>query len=252
MFPEESVEALSLLVQQQMAQTGTPGVALAVVSQDQVVYARGFGVTSTDPEQGVVVTPRTVFRIGSTTKPLTGTLLMRLVDAGKLSLDEPILTYLPWFRLSEPEATTRVTLRHLMSHQAGLPWGAQFFGSRDPDSLERYVHDQVPHLPLIAPPGLLFSYSNIGINVAGCVAQSVGGMPFADLMQALVFEPLGMARTTFDPLRALSFPLAQAHEVVEGVIQVQRGEPWAESVAYRPSAMAFLQFWIWRTSPACT
>lgn len=239
MFNSEFKEKLSAFVRERREQLGTPGVALAVVSDDRIVYAEGFGVTSADPEQAVKVTPRTLFRIGSTTKPMTGTLLLRLVEEGKLSLDEPIVTYLPWFRLSDPNATTRLTLRHLMSHQSGLPWGSQFFGSRDSGALEAFVREQVPRMPLLAPPGLLFSYSNVGTNVAGYVAEPVGGASFAELMQTRVFEPLGMERTTLDPLRALSFPLAQAHEKTETGIQVRRGEPWAEHVAYHPSAMVY-------------
>jgi CubicO group peptidase (beta-lactamase class C family) len=230
---------LNAFVREQRERLGTPGVSVAVVYQDRNVYARGFGVTSADPAQAVAVTPKTLFRVGSTTKPMTGTLLMRLVEVGKLDLDEPIVTYLPWFILSDRVATGRVTLRHLMSHQSGLPWGAQFFGYRDPSGLETYVREQVPLLPLLTPPGVLFSYSNVGVNVSGCVAEAVGGAPFADLMQTWVFGPLGMERTTFDPLHAISYPLAQAHEKTEAGIQIKRGEPWAENVAYRPSAMAY-------------
>ncbi|MBC7805628.1 MAG: beta-lactamase family protein [Akkermansiaceae bacterium] len=230
---------MGAFVREQRERHGTPGVSLAVVSADRVVYACGFGVTSADPAQSVAVTPETLFRVGSTTKAMTGTLLMRLVEAEKLSLDEPVVTYLPWLTLSDNDATARVTLRHLMSHQSGLPWGAGFFGDRDPSGLETYVRTQVPLMPLIAPPGVLFSYSNIGVNVSGCVAEAVGGAPFAELMYTWVFEPLGMERTLFDPLRAMAFPLAQAHARTEAGVRVQREEPWAENVAYRPSAMAY-------------
>src|SRR5438093_8086977 len=114
-----NVRALEQRIADAMGAAGVPGLALAVVQGDEVVYARGFGVTSVE-DGGLPVTPQTLFRIGSTTKPLTGTAVMRLVEAGQLDLDRPVRDRLDWFALSEPGAE-RVTLRMLMSHTAGLP-----------------------------------------------------------------------------------------------------------------------------------
>lgn len=221
-----------------MERLRTPGVSIAVVC-DQAIYARGLGVTSTDRSQAVPIAPDTVFRIGSTTKPLTGTLAMRLVEAGKIGLDEPVVHYLPWFRLSNARWTDKLTIRHLMSHQSGLPWGSEFFGNRESAWLEEFVRTRIPLMPLVAPPGTLFSYSNVGVNVLGCALEAAGGQPFAELMGEIVFNPLLMPRTTFDPLAAMSWPLAQPHRRADGEVRVVRDEPWAENVAYRPSAMAY-------------
>src|SRR5690242_6247986 len=85
-----------------------PGLALSVIRDGEIVYARGFGVTSVE-DGGVAVTPETLFRIGSTTTALTGTAVMRLVEAGKLDLERPVSAYLDWLTFSEPGAEKRIT-----------------------------------------------------------------------------------------------------------------------------------------------
>lgn len=150
-----------------------------------LTYAKGFGVTSVE-DGGLPVTPETLFRVGSITKPLTGTAIMRLVEAGKLDLDTPIKTYIDGFRLSDPEATEQVTLRMLLSHTAGLPTDGQHFGLRDPQGLEISIREEIPTYALIAPPNRVMSYSNPGVNIAVYVAEIVSGKSYTELMQDLV------------------------------------------------------------------
>ncbi|MBD1877719.1 serine hydrolase domain-containing protein [Coleofasciculus sp. FACHB-T130] len=209
-------------IEEQMKASAIPGLALSVVQNGEVIYARGFGVTSVE-DGSIPVTPQTLFRIGSVTKPLTGTAVMRLVETGKLDLDRPIKDYIDWFALSEEGAAERITLRMLMTHTSGLPTDAQNFGRRDPEGLEAYVRDQIPKYPIIAPPGKLYSYSNPGIMVVGYLAEVVSGKPFTQLMQELVFDPLEMQRTTFDPTVAMTYPIAQSHNQNEdGTLSVDR------------------------------
>ncbi len=213
-----------------------PGLALAIVHECKLIYARGFGVTSVE-DGGVPVTPETLFRIGSITKPLTGTAIMRLVEAGKLDLDTPVKAYIDWFRLSDPEATEHVTLRMLLSHTSGLPTDGQHLGSRDPQGLEVSVREQIPEYSLLAPPNTVMSYSNPGLNLAGYIAEVVSGKHYAEFMQEAVFEPLQMQRTTFDPTRAMTYPLAQSHDLdKDGTLRVQH--QYADNVAHYPSGFA--------------
>ena len=86
-----NLHRLEQSIEIQMKETHVPGLALAIIQEKELIYARSFGVTSVE-DGGLPVTPQTVFRIGSTTKPLTGTAIMRLVEANKLALDEPITT----------------------------------------------------------------------------------------------------------------------------------------------------------------
>ena len=244
----------------EMSAGQVPGLALAIVRGQEVIYAQGFGVTSVE-DGGLPVTPQTLFRIGSVTKPLTGTMLMRLVESGKPELDCPISEYLPWLalceagarerptgaRLAEPgeakrsgpeaDAARRITLRMLLSHTSGLPTDAEHFGPRDPGGLERFVREEAPGYPLLAPPGTFWAYSNVGLNIAGYLAEAVSGLPYAELMQQLLFEPLAMRRTTFDPLIAMTYPLAQAHERNRyGDLIVQH--QFAENTGHHPGGFA--------------
>jgi CubicO group peptidase (beta-lactamase class C family) len=231
-----NVRRLEERVEEGMAAATVPGASLAILDAGEVVYARGFGVGSV--EQGVPVGPDTVFRIGSTTKPITCAAIMQLVESGKLELDRTVRSYIPWFRLADPGAADVVTLRHLMTHGAGLAVDAEHFGPRDPQGLETFVREIVPTFDLVAPPGTLMLYSNPGVSVAGYVAEVAAGRAFAELVRETVLEPLEMSRTTFDPTVAMTYPLAQSHDLSEdGALSVQH--KFAENVGYYPAGFAF-------------
>ncbi len=232
-----NIRALEQRIEDVMRQGRIPGLALTLVKDADVIYARGFGVTSVE-DGGLPVTPQTLFRLGSNTKPLTTTAVMRLVEQGKLDLDRKITDYIPWFALRKAGAADHVTLRLLLSHMAGLPEGpAAYNGRRDPQGLEAQVRVDIAQYPLVAPPGTLYSYSNLGVNLAGYVAETVSGQPFPDLMQSLVFDPLEMCRTTFDPTVAMTYPLAQAHDLqADGALRVYH-DP-GDNTANYPGAFA--------------
>ncbi len=193
---------------------GAPGLAAAAARGEALVYARGFGVTSVE-EGGAAVTPTTLFPVASVTKPLTGTLVLRLVDAGVLDLDRPVTAYVPWLRFADPAAGPGVTLRRLLSHTAGLPLfssaGYRPYGATDAGALRRWVRRSLPRCRLVAPPGARYAYSNAGVALAGFVAAAAAGRPFPALLRELVLDPLGMRRTTLDPAVALTYPLALPH-----------------------------------------
>lgn len=213
-----------------------PGASVAVIQNHEVVYARGFGVTSVE-EGGLPCTPDTLFRIGSTSKPLTTAAIMRLVEQGVLELDTSIDELLTDLQFSQPGAIQQVTLRKLLSHQAALPTAAEHWGSRAPEGLREGVYGDIASYPLVAPVGKIWSYSNPGINLAGYVAEFASRKPYTDLMQELVFDPLAMKRTTFDPLVAMTYPLAQSHDVDEaGVLRVQHR--YADNTQHYPSGFA--------------
>lgn len=231
------IAELEALIAAQMAESRVPGLALAIVRDGALAYARGFGVTSVE-DGGRPVTPDTLFRIGSLNKPQTATMIMRLVERGDLDFDRPIARYIPWFALSEPGAAALITLRHLLTHTAGLPTDGMDLGPHRPPTLEQYVRETIPRYPLLARPGVVCAYSNAGFNVAGCVAEAVTGVPYPQLMDELLFAPLGMARTTFDPAVALTYPLALPHELDDsGALRVRHR--LALNPAYAPCGEAF-------------
>jgi CubicO group peptidase (beta-lactamase class C family) len=193
-----------------MGRHPTPGLAAASVVDSNIVLLRGYGRTSVD-EGAALVSETTLFRILSTTKMLVGTVVMRLVEQGTLALDAPISGYLPWLHLSRAGLEDQIALRQLLSHTSGLCHFPGDFTSRDPDGLDVWAHEYLPSYPVLTPPGQVWLYSNAGLSLAAYVAQSVTATPFAQLMQELLFAPLGMEHTTFDPLVALTYPCAQGH-----------------------------------------
>ncbi|MFN8528850.1 MAG: serine hydrolase domain-containing protein [Anaerolineae bacterium] len=224
---------LEALMTSAMETAKVPGAALAIVHERKLIYARGFGVTSVE-DGGTAVTPGTIFRIGSTSKPITTTAIMQMVASGQLELDTPIDEVMPDFQFSVPGAVKEVTLRKLLSHTAGLPTAAEHYGTRDVGGLREGIYTDVASYPLVAPVGKIWSYSNPGINLAGYIAERVSGKPFAQLIQELVFEPLEMKRSTFDPTIAMTYPVAQSHTLTpEGKLAVDHH--YADNSMHYPS-----------------
>jgi CubicO group peptidase (beta-lactamase class C family) len=210
---EESFMTISLdihWIEQQindyMETQRVPGLAIAILYDLHIVYTKGFGTTSVE-DSGTSVTPKTLFQVGSTTKPLTGTLIMRLVEQGILNLDSPIKNYIPWITFSDPAVVHLITLRMLLSHTSGLPTDGPWGGG----DLEAYIRHKIPQYQFVARPGKVWSYSNPGVALAGYVAEFVCQKPFIQLMQEQIFNPLHMERSTFEPVVAMTYPLAQAH-----------------------------------------
>jgi CubicO group peptidase (beta-lactamase class C family) len=228
-------------IQEVMHSHEVPGLSLVVVRAGEIAYAEGFGVTSAEPENALPVTPDTLFRAGSVTKPLTGTMLMRLVESRLLNLDTSITDYAPYIQFSEKSAAQIVTLRMLLSHTSGLPSDLQYHDRRITKpyrtDLEQYVREKIPLYPLVAPPGKVYFYSNPGINLAAHLAEVVTGQPYIALMDQWLFQPLAMTRTTFDLSTAMTYPLAQGHLLnAEDKAQVKR--PYIDNPTEYPCGFA--------------
>lgn len=205
-----NIQKLESMIHSRMENAQVPGVALAIIKGNETLYESGFGVTSVE-DGGVSITPNTLFCIGSLTKPLTGTLLMKLVEENLIEIDRPIVDYVPWFQLNNKTYSRMVTLRMLLSHTAGIPHVFEKYGSLESDALEKLVRNLSTE-SFLFEPGRTWSYSDVGIDVAGYLAEVVTGKTFQELMQEFVFGPLEMNQTTFDPLVAMTYPLALAHE----------------------------------------
>ena len=182
-----------------MAEQDVPGLAIAVVDRDRVLWTEGFGDRD---DQGDPVTPDTIFSLQSMSKLFTATAVMQAVEAGRLDLDEPITTYLPDFTVRsafEAHPERRITLRMLLSHTAGLTHEAPVGNSNelDPGTFDEHVLS-ISDTWLRFPVGSGFAYSNLGIDLAGYILERIEGRPFADLMRDSLLVPLGMDRSTFD------------------------------------------------------
>ena len=166
--------------------------SLVVARQGALAFARGYGYSR--PEAGApVVEADSVFLLASITKPVTACALMRLVDRGLISLNDPVSQYLPEFRGGE---RPQVKVRHLLSHTSGLPdmLPENIALRRAHVPLSEFVHAAL-HTPLLYSPGRDFSYQSMGTLLAGEIVERVSGKRLRDFEQEELFAPLGMAQS---------------------------------------------------------
>ncbi len=182
-----------------------PGMSVAIVYGDSVVFARGYGYANV--EKKVPATPETVYRVASISKCFTATMLMQLRDAGKVRLDDPVREYLPAFRLAHPRpGAPPITLRELATHTSGLErevdvpyWRDDAFPTRD--SLLAMLSREAPPFP----PQHAHKYSNVGFSLLGWALERAAGEPYAEYVRHHILEPLGMrssAMALTPPVRA--------------------------------------------------
>jgi N-acyl-D-amino-acid deacylase len=187
-----------------------PGMAVALTASRKLVYARGFGVA--DREASLNVTPRSLFRVASLSKPITATAVMRLVERGRVNLDDPILRYLsvtPFLPVGKKQDPRweRVTVRHCLQHLGGWdpsrsidPMGAN--GNRQiAEQMKVALPVSVPNLirfmlgrPLDFDPGTSHVYSNFGYLLLGRVIEKAGKMSYEDFVRREVLKPLQITR----------------------------------------------------------
>ncbi len=201
-------QALADAIESERQVLGVPGVAAAVIEGGKVTFARGFGTR--DPNGNAPVTPSTLFRIGSCTKALTAIALLQQVQQGKVSLDAPLVSYVPGFHLDggAPSWASSITVRQLLDHTSGISDYGELDAPADEGddgALERFLTGRFAGIGYVQyPPGALYSYSNPNYMLAGLVAEKVSGVPYRDLMRTAVLRPLGMERTLFSPAEVVA------------------------------------------------
>ncbi|MCC7023363.1 MAG: beta-lactamase family protein [Thermomicrobiales bacterium] len=212
----ERKDAFAAFMADALATCAVPGASVAVVQNGEVVFLEGFGVRHVG--RSAPVTPDTLMDIGSVTKSFTATYAATLVDAGLVSWDTPVIDLLPDFTLSDPEVARRLTLADLYSAASGLPRRdlelVLDFNSFTP----RRLLAEVATLPLTAPVGERYQYSNQAFAIGGYAAAAADGAAPDGLLQgyelgvrARVLDPLGMERSTFDLVEVLRGDYATPH-----------------------------------------
>jgi len=199
------VAALTEYVGAEMSDKHIPGLSLALVDGDEIVWAQGFGVA----ERGTPAAADTVYRVGSVSKLFTDVAVMQLVERGELDLDAPIETCLPELAPRNPFGGA-ITLRELMSHRSGLvrePPVGQYFDPTEPSLAETVA--SLNGTELVYAPGSRVKYSNAGIAVVGYVLERLAREPFAATVQRAVLEPLGLEHSVFAPTPELERRLAR-------------------------------------------
>ena len=154
-----------------------------------------FAVGVTNVSTGEPATTGTIYQCGSMTKTWTALAFMQLVDEGKVGLDEPVRTYLPGFRVADPEVSAKVTPRHLLNHTSGIE---EDFGDpgEDDDVYERMV-ENIADAPQVHPLGYTHGYSAaLGYAILARVMEVVDGKRWDDIMTDRLFDPLGLTSTS--------------------------------------------------------
>jgi CubicO group peptidase (beta-lactamase class C family) len=193
-----AVRLFEAWMQGQMSYRGLPGVAVGVVHDQELVWARGFGYANLETK--TAVTPKTPFRMASHTKLFTATAVMQLRDAGKLALHEPVGRHLPWFQVRAAAADDRpITIEQLLTHGSGLPREAAspyWVTFEFPSSEE--VRRVVPTQEAAYPPETRWKYSNLAFTLAGMVVEAVSGEPWAAYVERHILKPLAMRDSSID------------------------------------------------------
>jgi CubicO group peptidase (beta-lactamase class C family) len=185
--PDKTRE-LDAYVSKAVAAWKVPGLAIAVVKDGQIVFAKGYGVREFG--KPAPVDTQTLFAIGSTTKAMTSASIGMLVDEGKVRWDAPVTTYLPGFQLADPYVTREITVRDLLTHRAGLANGDVLWYQSD-NSAEEVVR-RARFIRSAYSLRSSFVYQNVMYAVAGQVIASASGMPWERFVRTRIFAPLGM------------------------------------------------------------
>ena len=211
--------ALDVYVGKAVSDWQVPGLAISVVKDGRVVFAKGYGVRELG--RPAAADTQTLFAIGSTTKAMTAAAIGMLVDEGKVRWDDPVVRHLPAFQTGDPYVTRELTVRDLLTHRGGLGNADYLWYESEIPAAE--VRRRVRFLRQAYSLRSSFIYQNIMYAVAGDVLEAASGMPWEQFVRRRIFEPLGMARTVATLREAQARDnVASPHDRIDGVIRTIR------------------------------
>ena len=218
---QASLDDFSALVAEDVASDSAGGIAAGVIVDGDVVWAEAWGWA--DRDRDIAMSPAAISRTGSISKTVTAVVMLALVDQGVIGLDDPVRDAFPeveGFREARPGASP-ITYRQLASHTAGLirepEWRESVVG---PIELwEERILESIPRTSYDSIPGARYQYSNIGYGVLGLAVSRAAGRPFMELVDEIVFEPLGMTGSDFVVVGGELEPrLAQGYTLRNGAV----------------------------------
>ena len=224
LLDDATVANIETILTDTMQPLAVPGYAVCIVKDGSLVYDKGFGVTNAGGDQPV--TPQSVFAIRSTTKSFTAVALMQLVDQGKVDLDAPVTTYLPYFTMADP-GYEQITVRMLASHTSGLI-DDEIFSNMPPKveapaetgaAIEWFVRALADDTLTAAPP-TVWQYAGTNFILLGDIIGKVSGEPYDLYVTKHILEPLGMAHSTLDAATIPAGALVGEHvTTTDGVVE---------------------------------
>lgn len=182
---ESALSRLSTLIGCQLPTLNAPGIAIGLTQRERILHVGFYGLANREAKKPV--TQETLFQIGSISKSFTSIVLLQLQEQGLLDINDPVKKYLPWFEI--PSEYAPITLRHLMSHTAGIVTGSD-------DTVSAYTEAwNLRYTKATAPPGEMFHYSNSGYKILGLVLETFLGQSIGDILYERILLPLGMHST---------------------------------------------------------
>ena len=244
---EQQLVSLADIMQQAVDQQAIAGCSFLIVHRGEVVFREAFGFADIESERAF--TTNELVPIASVSKPVLASVVMALVDQGKLTLDDPVEKYLPEFKDMKVKGgeplTRRMTIRHLLSHTAGF-WGNKGISAEKLDlirNFQRPLGEAVSRMAtyeLEYQPGTKFVYSGSGFCVAGRIAEVVLDQSLEDIAQEVLFRPLGLSHTTYLPSKEIrkTVPTAYSRQSV-GVLERQPSRTGGELLFILPGGSLF-------------
>jgi len=203
--------AIDAYIQKEMREVHIPGLAYAIVHDDEVVHLESFG--EADPS-GRAVTPQTPFILASVSKSFTALAIMQLSEEGKVDLNAPVKRYVPWFRVADKTSSNQITVRNLLNHTSGLPEDTSFEPMRSNDMSDDALEERVRALSdvqLNHRVGATFEYTDANYDVLGLIVERVAGQSYETYIQERIFAPLDMSHSFTDQTDAQRHGLATGH-----------------------------------------
>ncbi|HKQ09523.1 MAG TPA: serine hydrolase domain-containing protein [Blastocatellia bacterium] len=179
-------DKIDLFVKADMQKRKIPGLSIAVVKNGRVIKTKGYGLANV--ESNVPATPETIYQSGSVGKQFTATLVMMLVEEGKMSLDDHISKYIP----DAPDIWKAITIRHLLTHTSGISNKLYDQINMRRDYTEDELVEKIAGIPLDFQPGTKWNYSNPGYVLLGILIHKATGKFYGDLLKERIFAPLDM------------------------------------------------------------
>jgi len=211
---------IDAIAQRFLETTPLAGMTIAVARGEETIHLRGYGFS--DLENRVPAKPDTVYRIGSVTKNFTAAATLRLVDQGRLALEDDMTRYLADY----PTNGRRVTIRHLLNHTSGIRNATEIeeiFEDRCADISQDAMLAAISQSPFDFEPGEQFRYNNSGYWLLGVIIEKVTGESYAQFVETELFRPLGLERTRYDDYRPIIPDRAHGYTLVDGQLTNAEG-----------------------------
>lgn len=175
---------------------GIPGIAIAITKEQDIIYSKGFGVINSQTREKLE--PWHIFHVASVSKTFAATAVMQLAEKGKINIDDPLVTYLPYFKLADERYKT-ITIFQMLNHTSGMPDVEDYEWEKaiaDEGAAERYTRS-LANEKMISVPGTEFHYSNMAFDVMADLVAKISGMSFEKYVKENILIPLQMHESSF-------------------------------------------------------